>query len=76
MAIWVILKSHHGEAELKPSEVRASAEIVRDESRFGNRTFKHFGLIKFLPRHFTPFLMYAKLCIKRSKALLFLTLNL
>ena len=25
------------------SKVRASAEIVIDESRFGNRTFKHFG---------------------------------
>ena len=40
-AIWVILKPHHEEAELKLSEVRESAEIVRDESRFGNRTFKH-----------------------------------
>ena len=25
------------------SEVWASAEIVRDKSRFGKRTFKHFG---------------------------------
>ena len=25
------------------SEVRARSEIVRDESRFGKRTFKHFG---------------------------------
>ena len=54
-AVWVILKSHHGEAELKPSEVRASAKIVRDESRFGNRTSNTWGKLIFYYDILLPF---------------------
>ena len=53
------------------SEVRASAEIVRDESRFGNRTFKHFGEVNFLPRHFIRFSVCIKLCLITRIILLF-----
>ena len=32
-----------------------SAEIVRDKSRFGNRTFKHFGQVNFYHDILLPF---------------------
>ena len=42
---WEVLfsKPRFIEIFFSSSEVRASAEIVRDESRFVNRTFQHFG---------------------------------